>query len=49
MDRLAIVVSIIGGLVVGSVGILFVVSAIVLLGEDIRERMAWRRAEAAAA
>lgn len=39
------VVSIIGGLVAGSVGILFVVPAILLLGEGVRERarMVWGR------
>ena len=45
------VVSIIGGLAAGSVGILFVVPAIMLLGEGVRERarMVWpRQADAAA-
>ncbi|MCY4060210.1 MAG: hypothetical protein OXG44_19685, partial [Gammaproteobacteria bacterium] len=39
------VVSIIGGLAAGSLGILFVVPAILLLGEGVRERarMAWPR------
>ena len=44
------VVSIIGGLAAGSLGILFVVPAILLIGEGVRERagMAWpRRADAA--
>ena len=44
------VVSIIGGLAAGSLGILFVVPAILLLGEGVRERaqMAWpRQADAA--
>ena len=44
------VVSIIGGLAAGSVGILFVVPAILLIGEGVRERarMAWpRQADAA--
>ena len=45
------VVSIIGGLVVGSAGILFVVPAILLLGEGVRERarMVWRQQADAAA
>ena len=45
------VVSIIGGLAVGSAGILFVVPAILLLGEGVRERarMAWGRPADAAA
>jgi len=45
------VVSIIGGLAVGSAGILFVVPAILLLGEGVRERARtgwWRPADAAA-
>ena len=45
------VVSIIGGLAAGSAGILFVVPAILLLGEGVRERarMVWRRPVDAAA
>ena len=45
------VVSIIGGLVAGSAGILFVVPAILLLGEGVRERarVVWgQQADAAA-
>ena len=38
-----IVVSIIGGLIAGSISILFVVPAIMLLGETFRERAGWER------